>query len=1562
MHTLIPLRCTTRLSRLFRLRLVPTNDIWALGLVDKSFNNMISRDSFWRSVYEHRWRKAKRVGNSWKDMVLESDTWNLNFLNDVLADDEFDRIAVNVAAAGHTNIARLMVDYCGEDILYSMLKSSASGNHIDIIRLKLGIRDDINLKFWSSDTGILMMEKEGYTHPYLPNEGIEKLTPDTRYADISRLGGLTLVVTQSEDKSFLNELEFASVKEFLKLVDFTTQGNIEFSIRNREDALSIKAFLKNVFKPLATIFSNEFDLGISDNQPVIEYGIENLVVNNFLSKDKLAKIDPAYHQLYQDFVSSLFKFKFKDILENTIATRPTLLQYRIKQAIFLTMFDYLAQQEHLDLKSITVPEFINEINTFTDTYSDKTNFKSLINDITHESMNTNFFMKLSEFFMTTDPDPKTKKEIMGAIAGVTTFHGWIFESTYMFTTYVDRVINVLKDSGFDITGMYQWSERNPQHSNRIKTREFNIKLLQGQSKEIDKLINNNIDKTRYLPNLPTNAREFDILVLLILDVIPTFYSTHLKSVRSDLVDSTTVIRDKKYGLSRDSLGHILEASKYWLTTIYYASGDIQGPRQISDLVSATLKSSQNSKEILKFMFNDLQSSDKLFEKGQLDSQIFHAATNILNEYISDLTFSTPDKVSDELSLLFNSFNSDPAIMDQDYASIIEQRIKDEVLKIYRRTNDDDKIAYITDNWNSIYRGIKDLFTQETDSLLRDLSGGRYELVWEDKIVHSFLRFDGNGDIVKLTGDLLLSDTNFIGIIDLSAPNKLRNPTSTETFDVPMIVIRDKNNHEKWGLIRSDELPLLPSNYKFTDIILNTREGYILDGQNRLGATLNDLGKDWYLSQSYLENSDYFFEEDGIFTLKNSYRYIMYFTGENLVPFLQESIYNFVPAPAHEQYFIKEIKKSSALKTSYRTFVAPPFKKFSNLDAPIQRELIEILSALDQIGNVFLLGKSESFKFDTTSSLIISEEFFEQDISIIRTILNEMNPTEDQLSDLSYSRQKLFYHTLHELLKGYTGSNTIINNYKSKHSGTTFQNIHSKEFTTAESTAVEMMEVILPKVFGYRFYSALKLGIISLIKDGTNVDLIPINLHISLIREITNGRRINGVNERYLNLQTAKEFSHRGLEILTTCLVFGHATTLDVVGESNPLVIYTRPDTSFLSDLTEGEFIHPSSPQGYYRHYGQLIQSFLREYSRVEVPNYFIRKNIDGKTAMMKGFASLLQFQMSSKTIKSAGKELSIEEFENNPDIWSRKNVNYAFAQVFEKLLNPSRTPTFRDVTYSFRQVFIGKVAASTHKITSGNIRTTSFWQNDNYGRLALDYATLSQFFGRDFHIIQPALFYTYYNLENHLQPLNIDQLLTNEFIDKVDHLYKNFKEILSTKYSNGQTLTAFFHKEDASGLHRGTLLREIFRTQLDKFNELEGGTMIEITLRKDLTGEIINKDEFNDFISTIVFYLVKFNSLAFIKEGTKTSRGVNYGLFASQREIFSNEYITGVSGSPFASSVVLSDIGEQILLEYQSNWNVEDSRTVWNYEACWPIYLLSDHNKLRKWFIDHFKSTIRDLI
>jgi len=110
------------------------------------------------------------------------------------------------------------------------------------------------------------------------------------------------------------------------------------------------------------------------------------------------------------------------------------------------------------------------------------------------------------------------------------------------------------------------------------------------------------------------------------------------------------------------------------------------------------------------------------------------------------------------------------------------------------------------------------------------------------------------------------------------------------------------------------------------------------------------------------------------------------------------------------------------------------------------------------------------------------------------------------------------------------------------------------------------------------------------------------------------------------------------------------------------------------------------------------------------------------------------------------------------------------------------------------------------------------------------------------------------------------------------------------------------------------------------------------------SGKIMNEEEFNTYIASIVLYLVLFNVKALIQE-----RDSSYGLIASQRELLGAHYIFQLGVNE------LSDIGKQILATYQSSWNINaENRIVWNYGDFWPIHLFNDAKALITWFNTHF--------
>ncbi|KKM82726.1 hypothetical protein LCGC14_1316630 [marine sediment metagenome] len=334
---------------------------------------------------------------------------------------------------------------------------------------------------------------------------------------------------------------------------------------------------------------------------------------------------------------------------------------------------------------------------------------------------------------------------------------------------------------------------------------------------------------------------------------------------------------------------------------------------------------------------------------------------------------------------------------------------------------------------------------------------------------------------------------------------------------------------------------------------------------------------------------------------------------------------------------------------------------------------------------------------------------------------------------------------------------------------------------------------------------------------------------------------------------------------------------------------------------------------------------------------------------MEGFAELVTDFMSPNMIRLAGNELGIDAFRDNPQVWSEKNLNFAFREIFEKLIVPesfTRRKPFRDPTLKFVQVYTGTKISNSYniKVFEAITQTTPFWNSDRYGRIELTYSTLTQYFGDDFYEIQPALYYREETIRSSYgsRDLTLQHLVTSEFKHKIQHLYDKFYTVLSENYGNNEVIKAEFHVEGALGLGEGS---RIDRTStLDdvksKFNDILTGHSLEFVMEKQ-GGVIVNEHEFREFVFSLTFYLVMFNAFAIIGDDVS-----GYKLFATQRKIYNNDYITGLYPQNLPASTSLSQAGELIYNTMQAQWNEENGETVWNFEDCWPIYLLDDARDL----------------
>ncbi|KKL76683.1 hypothetical protein LCGC14_2042440, partial [marine sediment metagenome] len=291
------------------------------------------------------------------------------------------------------------------------------------------------------------------------------------------------------------------------------------------------------------------------------------------------------------------------------------------------------------------------------------------------------------------------------------------------------------------------------------------------------------------------------------------------------------------------------------------------------------------------------------------------------------------------------------------------------------------------------------------------------------------------------------------------------------------------------------------------------------------------------------------------------------------------------------------KARSKVLKGLPNYIVPAFKDHNTLKPGIKNDLIEVFSLIDQFVNSKL--SKVRYKDDVISDLVISQAFYDKDLSLIKTLLNDLDPTLDQLSDLSYSKQKVFYNTIHEILKGYSGSNKFINDYKVLHDYLTFNDIHSNEFTNNEIKAVEMIEEILPEIFGYRFTALLKLGALLFYKEDGIVKFQPVAFSRWLAQDMLNARRFKAVNAKDNKIYSYPNIAGNFEDIMTCIMAFGYQTTFNVKDKGDrTLPIFAADYDTFVIDLVKGTYHRPYNPDTRSKNYGTLTHVLRRSYENI----------------------------------------------------------------------------------------------------------------------------------------------------------------------------------------------------------------------------------------------------------------------------------------------------------------------------------------------------------------------------
>ncbi|MBA7520929.1 hypothetical protein ES705_13029 [subsurface metagenome] len=1426
-----------------------------------------------------------------------------------------------------------------------MIMGEGDARYTPILLDHLGYGIDISsAQTWQADTS--QQIQLVYVEDLNPEEKLqlpdfsEKLTP------------LTLMYLTPEENKFyfetfgyyfknnpnvlINELTVPTYRKLYSLIqDLSTSMKVDIKELNTQSPTFINDIKKDMKEHWDSIFKQDIQDDFSS-----------------FTGDKKTQLVLTYEYYIEKLFEDIFEGIFKGALSDVSKKQDFIDKF--EDRLQIAIMDYILRNKlSIDDPHLTdFNEFSSELKAFLNNKEEVADLYSLF----HKSGGINRVLDVLTASFLTSPLISTGKGIQ-INKNKFTYFGYIQEQVFIFTRLRDIIVDIFKVT---------LSELLPQEIENIRSSEgrfYSSVSYYPSNPKYSNILGLEYSNIRFYQQ-KTTARHFDGGG--IFDFITIAVSTHIKSttleslVEADRTDYNLVrglCHDGVSAMIVDMIKRVVEGRETSLDRLIrlvtpFAVSDGYGINKFASGITLA-----NTEHILNkfFTMTVSQLGDKL-----ASHEVFLASlVKIVNtELYANIRYS---------GLMLTEKDLKDAITDMLSSN---SQFREKVINIAKSSG----LQYFTTQLES-GSGFSDLSTFLTVTnfdKLKVQDSGQFKL----NLIFEYNPHFKTNDLLRVSdfpsGVLYMLDLSYTdGMKPLTTDQELQS-IAKRSGSYGLVVCHHPNHPDSIVLVPSDRLNEISGKgivvgYKHIGIIY--RNLFACDSSgNKLISKLefSASGVSIKPSNNWIWNSYQYeaaLEGDTIIGFQsNFYAAYTFITGQKRTAILQDTTIllehmDSYRDPLHQVVF-KRIKKSKDI--SHR-FIPPNFKDYDQLDLDPKSELVEILSAIDQFTSI--LFKTKKQRYDSISDLIVSQNFFEEDIGKIKALLSELNPTLDQLSDLSYSKQKLFYHTFNEMFKAYSGSSKLINNYKSKFENSipfgeeevilngkpTKLGINSYKYTQKEFEAVKMLEIILRQLFGYRFFAALKMGAITFYIEDGKVEFQPIAFSKWLVSENLNARRIKAINApnmNPLNIESMLPLLYK--KMLICYYIFGHATKFDVIGVGKRLLYATGSD-SFISELIFGEFAKPYNPLRYFFDYGKMVSLILEKYGDVLLPELKTRKNIDGKTAIMNGFARLFQTLYSAEMIKEFGKQFKINIFEDEPHTWSKSSVNYAVLKTFEYLISPttSKQPTSLLRTIFSRGYFSGFYRLFSNRIDSDLDYTAThtsaargdFW--DTIGSIYLDTPTLTQFFGRDLSRIQPSLFYTFGNLQKISQPLDVKTLLTPEFKEKINHLYNNFYNILSSKYENGQRLTVSFHQDTIGGIYLKSKLAEV----ITGFDDLIQGDSFSFTFQKQ--GDTIrNLEEFKTFIASITFYLVMFNSIALVQENSGL-----YGLIASQRELFTANYIYELDGG----SSQLSATGQQILALYQSGWNINDEgRIVWNYGDCWPIYLFTDARELIGWFSDRF--------
>ena len=709
----------------------------------------------------------------------------------------------------------------------------------------------------------------------------------------------------------------------------------------------------------------------------------------------------------------------------------------------------------------------------------------------------------------------------------------------------------------------------------------------------------------------------------------------------------------------------------------------------------------------------------------------------------------------------------------------------------------------------------------------------------------------------------------------------------------------------------------------------------------------------------------------------------------------------------------------------QTPVSLNFINFDELGDNQKGTIEDIMNMIDQFcsitGNT---GFGALDPIDTVQDLI-SEDLIPH-IARFRDILERLGATEGDLSYISppsravlenAARKKGLLFTLSELIKNYPVSGTdkkiaqARDAIKAKiaNEGISFlvnpntgELVHKGDYEQSEAKYAEFLEKdIFPILFSYEICALMSLGMISafLDVDTGRVMIQPKVFHYKLFSSMMNNRGINPIFSTARDIGYVED-THLGRHISRfLCIIkFGYSSIYKLVGNKDSKVAFIQNNLNFIYDITDGVYSssYPIPPRMYNM---GILRMFYEEYKGIISDKAVSKRIIGSKYTLVDRLGKLFEMKVTPSLIMKAGQDLGIQSFLRNPNYdamyWNSFAGSWEFLtdnpkvhlEAVEWQLEEFAYRSLQDEVYyptslydpmsDVNRVVFGGRASSSFSIVSGYVEHP-FWSVNEYGRIVID-STTKQLLGNPSNY-KYALSFSYYATyeRGKSQPLNLRRDILEENKEKYEHLFDKVGKAFTDYYPKGRksTINVQFLTVSHNGfMSRNTVNSPSSGIPSDLRKELGGGYRLNFDLELDSNGNAQRKEDFDDFVWSVVFYMVLLNSFAFVIDNTIETNG-GLAMVISPQMLLDDRFLFATSSQQIHHYITyLSPMGRKIFQDNYADWNKDKAeKEVFSRRDLPPIYYLLDPmarqrgypsfslDDLRDWFNTRLGAIILDLI